>query len=247
MKSVSKTGWLGALIACALIAQVQGQQLITNGGFETGFTGWTRASRVGSEGNWFQQNGTLSPVNGFTVPAPPGGSSAAMTDAGGPGSHVLFQDFVVPMTLGVTTLRFDLYIQNRATDFFSPATLDFATTALNQQFRADILTASSDPFSVTVGDVLMNVYQTQPGNPLVSGWVTITVDLTSLLASRGGQTLRLRFAEADNVNFMVVGVDNVSLTVPEPGTVGLLVGGLGFIGAAALRKRRRSAGESSRA
>jgi hypothetical protein len=240
MKSVSKTAWLAIGVACAIAAQVQGQQLITNGGFETGFSSWTRASRLGSEGNWFQQSGTTSPVNGFAVPAPPGGANAAMTDAGGPGSHVLYQDFVVPMTLGVSTLRFDLYIQNRANDFFSPATLDFATPTLNQQFRADILTASSDPFSVTVGDVLMNVYQTMPGHALVSGWVTVTVDLTSLLASHAGQTLRLRFAEVDNVNFLVVGVDNVSLVVPEPSTISFLIGGLGLLGAAVIRKRRRS-------
>jgi hypothetical protein len=121
MKSVSKTAWLGVIVACALTAQTHGQQLITNGGFESGFAGWTRANRVGSEGTWWQHTGTVSPVNGFAVPAPPGGANAAMTDAGGPGSHVLFQDFVVPMTLGVSTLRFDLYIQNRAADFFSPA------------------------------------------------------------------------------------------------------------------------------
>jgi hypothetical protein len=93
----------------------------------------------------------------------------------------------------------------------------------------------------------MNVYQTQPGNPLVSGWVTITMDLTSLLAAQAGQTLRLRFAEADNVNFLLVGVDNVSLTVPEPTTCWVAVGGLGFIGVAALRKRRRGAAARVRA
>jgi hypothetical protein len=240
MKSVSKTAWLAVVVACAIAAQAQGQNVINNGGFETGFSSWTRADRVGSEGTWWQQSGTMSPVNGFAVPAPPGGTNAAMTDAGGPGSHVLYQDFVVPFALGVSTLRFDLYIQNRATDFFSPATLDFATPALNQQFRVDILSASADPFSVSVADVLMNVYQTQPGNPLVSGWVTITMDVTSALAGRSGQTLRLRFAETDNVNFLVVGVDNVSLVVPEPGTISFLVSGLALLGAAVIRKRRRA-------
>jgi hypothetical protein len=50
MKSVLKTGWLALALACALVAQAQGQQLISNGGFETGFSAWTRASRIGSEG-----------------------------------------------------------------------------------------------------------------------------------------------------------------------------------------------------
>ena len=240
MKSVSQAGWLAIALACALAGQAHGQQLIVNGGFETGFTAWTRANQTGSEGMWWQQSGTASPVNGFGVPAPPGGANAAMTDAAGPGSHVLYQDFTVPFTLGVFTLSFDLYIQNRAMDFFSPATLDFATPALNQQFRVDILTTTADPFSVSVGDVLMNVYQTRPGDPLVSGYARITVDLTSLLSSQAGQTLRLRFAEVDNVNFFIVGVDNVSLFVPEPGTISLVVAGIGLLGAAAIRKRRRS-------
>ena len=162
-----------------------------------------------------------------------------MTDSQGPGSHVLYQDFIVPLSLSVAQLRFDLYINNHANAFFSPNTLDFATPTLNQQFRVDILTSSSDPFSVTVADVLMTVYQTQPGNPLVSGYITITADLTALLAAHPGETLRLRFAEVDNVQAMNVGIDNVSLVVPEPASVTLLVGGAGLLGALLIRRRCR--------
>lgn len=239
MKSAFRTGLTSAALACALLGHAQAQDLITNGGFESGFAGWTRADQVGSEGTWLQQTGTTSPVNNFTVPAPPGGSAAAMTDAQGPGSHVLYRDFVVPMTLSVAQLRFDLYINNHANAFFSPNSLDFATPTLNQQFRVDILTASSDPFSVTVGDVLLTVYQTQTGNPLVSGYVTITADLTALLVARPGQTLRLRFAEVDNVQAMNVGIDNVSLVVPEPATVTTFLAGLALLGGALLVRRHR--------
>jgi len=59
--------------------------VITNGGFESGFTGWTRADQTGSDGTFFLQTGTSSPVNSDPVPAPPQGVNAAMTDAGGPG------------------------------------------------------------------------------------------------------------------------------------------------------------------
>jgi len=48
---------------------------------------------VGSEGSFFSQSGSVSPINGDPVP-PPEGTKAAMTDAQGPGSHVLYQDFV---------------------------------------------------------------------------------------------------------------------------------------------------------
>ena len=240
MKNLLQRAFVTVVVACVLGGPAQGQQLISNGGFETGFTGWTRATQIGSEGDWFVQSGTGSPVNSFPVPPPPGGINAAMTGANGPGTRLLYQDFVVPLTLGVATLSFDLYIQNAATAFFSPNTLDFATPALNQQFRVDILTTSANPFSVAVGDVLAAVYQTQPGNPLVSGYNRITVDLSSLLAAHQGETLRLRFAQADNVNFLTVGVDNVSLVVPEPGTISLLVVGLGLLGGALATKRRRS-------
>src|SRR3954469_20032278 len=69
--------------------------VIANGSFESGLSNWFRADQVGSDGTFFVQSGTSSPVNGDPVPAPPAGVSAAMTDAQGPGSHVLYQDFLV--------------------------------------------------------------------------------------------------------------------------------------------------------
>src|SRR5262245_44764051 len=62
-------------------------QLISNGGFEVGgLSGWTQANQLGSEGMFFPQTGTVSPITDTPVPAPPGGASAAMSDAPGPGS-----------------------------------------------------------------------------------------------------------------------------------------------------------------
>jgi hypothetical protein len=237
MKSILQISCL--VVASALFHEARAQNLINNGGFDaSGFNGWTRIDQTGGNGSWHQYTGSVSPVNGFAVPPPPAGSGAAMTDSEGPGTHVLYQDFVVPMTLSVAQLRFDLYINNHANAFFSPNTLDFATPTLNQQFRVDILTSSSDAFSVTVGEVLMNVYQTQPGNPLVSGYITITADLTSVLAAHPGETLRLRFAQADNVQVFNVGIDNVSLVVPEPATVSMFLAGLALVGGAMITRRR---------
>jgi hypothetical protein len=239
MKTLLRVGWLSAVLVYVLVTPVQSQQLLTNGDFEPGFAGWTRLDQAGSDGTWALQSGTVSPVNGFVVPAPPGPTHAAMTDSQAGGTHVLYQDFTVPLTLSVATLRFDLYINNHANAFFSPASLDFSTPTLNQQFRVDIITTAADPFSVTVADVLMNAYRTQPGDPLVSGYTTVTVDLTSLFASHLGETLRLRFAEVDNVNFMNVGVDRISLSIPEPSTFATLLSGLGLLGAFYARSRRR--------
>ncbi len=221
--------------------------LILNGGFESGFTSWTRSDLAGGDGTFILQSGTTSPVNGDPVPAPPGGSFAAMTDALGPGSHALYQDFIVPAGTVSAELRFDLFLGNRGDDFYSPnpASLDFGAPAFNQQARVDILVGSSNAFSVLPADVLQNVFQTKPGDPLVSGYTTIVVDLSSLFAARGGQTLRLRFAEVDNVAPFQMGVDNVSLTaVPEPASVVLCGTGLLFGIVRSLRNRRSSRGTS---
>src|SRR5688572_13540257 len=83
-----------AILAGVLSFQAQAD-LISNGGFESGFSDWTRVDQVGSDGTFHLQSGTASPVNGDAVPAPPGGSTAAMTDAQGPGAHVLYQIFTV--------------------------------------------------------------------------------------------------------------------------------------------------------
>src|ERR1041385_1567585 len=116
----SRRFWLSATLVCALSSQA-GAAFITNGGFESGFSNWTRSNQLGSEGQFVLQTGTASPVNGDIVPPPPGGTTAAMTDAQGPGSHVLYQDFTVAAPVPVATLIFDLFIGNRAGTFFSPA------------------------------------------------------------------------------------------------------------------------------
>ena len=113
-----------AVIAVSLwgAASVSGAPLIVNGGFEAGFAGWTSADQLGSDGTWSIQTGTSSPVNGDAVPTPPGGLAAAMTDAQGPGSHLLYQDLVVPTSVGSATLGYSLFIGNRADNFYNPAT-----------------------------------------------------------------------------------------------------------------------------
>jgi hypothetical protein len=229
MKNYRKI-WLWAMLAGGLSIPAQAG-LITNGGFEAGLSAWTRLDQVGSEGTFSLQTGTLSPVNLFAVPAPPGGTKAAMTDAPGPGSHVLYQDFVVPNILaGLYFARFSLFINNNngSPAFFTPALLDFATPTLNQQARVDIIRTSADPFSVAAGDILQNLYQTTAGNPLVSGYNSVLIPVTPLLQANPGQTLRLRLAEVDNVAPFNFGVDNVGIdVVPEPSslitTLGLLL------------------------
>jgi hypothetical protein len=224
---------LAAAFAClALPAQAAP---IANGGFEAGLANWIVVDQPGSEGTFTVQSGTTSPVTLMDVPAPPEGSNAAMTDAQGGGSHVLYQDFMQTGAVGSALLSFDLFIGNRANAFFVPGTptLDWATTALNQQARVDILLGGSDPFSMATGDLLLNLFATALTDPLVSGYNHIEIDITGLLNANLNTALRLRFSEVDNVNVFQFGVDNVALItreadeVPEPGTWMLLLAGLG--------------------
>jgi len=213
--------WFSAFLACAFSSQAHATSII-NGGFEAGFTGWTRADQLGSEGTFALQTGTTSPVTGTVVPAPPGGSIAGMTDAQGPGSHVLYQTFTVDALVSLATLNFDLFIGNRATAFFAPNTLDFATPTLNQQARVDIIASGADPFSLAPSDVLLNLFKTNPGDALVSGYTHLSIDVTSLFNSHFNVPLTLRFAETDNVLTFQMGVDNVAIqsspsqAIPEP-------------------------------
>ena len=225
---------LSAALTCSLWLCAQAAS-ITNGGFESGLAGWTRADQLGSEGTFALQTGAVSPVNGTAVPSPPGGSTAAMTDAQGPGSHMLYQTFMVTAPVPQAMLSFDLFIGNRAAAFYTPNSLDFATPTLNQQARVDILAGGADPFSVLPADVLMNVFQTTAGDALVSGYSHHASDITTLLNSHLNTPLTLRFAETDNVFTFQFGVDNVDIqesaeaAVPEPSSIWLLIAGALFV------------------
>jgi hypothetical protein len=232
---------LAAIVAVALTSArpAQASNIILNGGFETFFAGWTMVDQAGGSGGWFQQAGNISPLNGFLVGVPPQGSLAAMTDQTGPGSHVLYQDIVIPAAVSAATLDFQYFISNQATAFYTPASLDVLGGFPNQQARVDFITTSADPFSVAAGDVLLNIFQTQVGDPATQPYTLLSTDVTAFLQAHAGQTIRLRFTESDNQLFFNFGIDAVSLeveSVPEPATL-LLVGS----GALAFIRRRRAA------
>jgi MYXO-CTERM domain-containing protein len=235
--------WTVATLLAGATLPASAAGLIANGGFEGGLGAWTIVDQLGSDGTFFLQSGTTSPVNAFAVPAPPEGANAAMTDPQAGGTHVLYQDFVVPLGTTSGSLSFSLFV-NSGADFVTPApaTLDWSTTALNQQARVDILTDTLDPYSVD--DVLLNAFQTDPGDALTSGYTDFTFDISALLAAHQGQTLRLRFAEADNVSFFNFGVDNVAIEalaaqVPEPAAASLALLALLALGGLTVQRRRR--------
>lgn len=87
---------------CSLEVAGVGDVLV-NGSFESNggagtstFTGWTTYEENLSSGAFFVQTGTDSPLNSFTVPPPPDGSFAAMSDQFGPGLRIIYQDIAIP-------------------------------------------------------------------------------------------------------------------------------------------------------
>jgi hypothetical protein len=170
--------------------------------------------------------------SGATVEPPPEGAIAAMMDQTGPSSSVLYQCVAIPAGAVSADLSFQLYLLNLegkgGGEYFSPPTLDpFIDGGKpmgqafplgngkggepNQQFRADIVSPSvmdGDAFDL---DVLLNVYQTDPGDPAESGYELVTADLSAL----AGQSVCIRFALVDNQFYFNAGVDDVKLLVGE--------------------------------
>ena len=205
------------ILLWAAATAVGATELVANGGFELNggantntFTGWTETDQAAGSGSIFAQTGTSSPPpNVITVPAPPQGTFSAMSSQGGPGSHILYQNITVP-TGASARFSATVYVNNQAGAFATPSTLDYTVTP-NQQARIDIMSTGSAVTDVGAG-VLLNLYQTKVGDPLVSGYTAISADLTPF----AGQTVRLRIAEADNQSFFNFGIDQVSVDANTP-------------------------------
>lgn len=232
---------------------VMGQeQLITNGNFAANggsLAGWTAVTEAGSapDSGWFLQPGTstTSPITGYTVPTMGAGTFAAIQDESGDSSSILYTDITIPnIPIVSATLSFDVFVGNRAGYYATQPTLDFSVTP-NQQFRIDFETPSSNQFNLN--NVLLNVFQTEPGDPLVyPGFESFSMNVTAFVQSEAGMTVVLANSGVNNVYFMQEMVTDFSLiiqTVPEPsGLVLAAVGGgvmVVFIQSGFIRKSRR--------
>jgi hypothetical protein len=191
-----------------LMATPATSNLVLNWSFEdnaydgaTSFTDWS-VYNDGS-GAYYNWSGTVSPLSGYSVPSPTNGTYAAMSDQYGPGVHIVYQDVTIPA--GGADLGFDLFIGNRASDFYMPNTLDFNYYP-NQQYRVDIVDPSAGILDLGSA-VWANIYITATGDPLVSGYDHYTASLDAF----AGQTVRLRFAEIDNSLFFNGGLDAVTV------------------------------------
>ena len=185
------------------------QHLIENGDFETGdLTSWTISN--GGSGTYRVTDDTLvasTPTEGGVLP-PPQGTYAAISDMDNPGTHILYQDVDIPGG-AQAAFRATIYLKNLHADYIIAPTagLAFDGGESNQQFRIDAMDPAAAVDDVGAG-VLLNIYQTQPGDSLVTGYRTVSADLSSL----AGETVRIRFAQVQTQFFLHVGIDQVDVT-----------------------------------
>lgn len=247
----------GALLL--LSRPVMADQLIQNGGFETGdFTSWS-SSTLGNGG--FQIGDTLmpdgfggflSPGGGLSTVGPKSGSYYAVSDvsdpiSGGPGARVLIQNFTTPSAFTTINLSYDMFVNdwNGYGALNTSGALDPTQLTPTQFARVDILTDVAGSFSTNSADIVDNLYLGEDaGNP-PNAYASYSFDLTGILAPN--TAYQLRFAEVDNQFVINQGVDNVSLLTnggslagtPEPGS-GITLAGLIVAYASLLLQRRRS-------
>jgi len=227
---LSKVVVLSATLLALSASTAGAQNVIVNGGFETGnLSGWT-TSGLGTTStcpigprDWNVSN-TGSATGCTAVANPVSGSFAAynMYDGPGPLEYTLSQSFLVPT--GVTTAQLNfLYTFTNPSD----ATREFG-------FR--LLDGSTSIFSQAVGH----------GGTVP--WTAYTSNLSALLAAQGGETLTLQYYSNIPRSWSGpagLGLDAVSLNVqavtatPEPASVVLLA--TGMLGVFGVARRRRAA------
>jgi hypothetical protein len=191
-----------ALLAAPSAAQ---SAAVTNGDFETGdFSGWHEDYVNPGSGHWFVYTGTLGPLSGVSIPLPPQGTHAAISDQSNVSRQILYQDVTVPT--GGTVNRLSLFAYYTATGpFVSPNSLQIGVP--NEQYRIDVIKPGAAIDSVASGDVLLTIFRTQAGDPVTLAPTQKTADLSAF----AGQTVRLRFAVVTTNSPLDAGIDAVDL------------------------------------
>lgn len=241
MSAFLRSAVAAATFVVSAAASAAPVELITNGNFNAGLTGWTVVNQANGSGNWFIGTvGNTAPVSGLPTSAIGGSGNYAVTDQSGPGSHVLLQNFTVGAGASSVIASFSMF----ANDWSNVGPLNAGdlnfNNGRNQHARVDILKSTASAFSVSSSDIIATLIA-----PMVDlgndphNFLAYSFDITSAVAAGG--SFILRFAEVDNQSNFNVGIDNVSVlanTVPEPVSLALVGGAL--LGLAASRRARRA-------
>ena len=188
-------------------------ELIINGGFEAGLDGWT-LNNIGQGSSSFMTDDAdgFTPLGGLATAGPASGSSYAVSDQTNIGTHAISQIFTVPADHSLD-LFFDMFVNSEGGEVIDPIGLD-ATGSSNQHGRVDILSDGASAFDTGAG-VLQNLYIGVDSGTNPNPYTSYSFDLTTLLGDGG--TFKLRFAETDNMDYLNMGIDNVSIVVSAVG------------------------------
>src|SRR5262245_28962974 len=203
-RSAALTAASVALLAAPSAAHAT---IVTNGDFETGnLSGWkTDIPNMPGPRNCFVYTGTTSPLSSNTIPAPPQGTHAAISDQNAISRQILYQDVTLPPGGTVNQLSLIAYYHS-LTAITSPDSLDLSLNP-NEQYRIDLIKPGAAIDSVASGDVLLNVFRTQTGAPVTLAPTQMAASLTPF----AGQTVRLRFAVVTKNAVLNAGADAVSI------------------------------------
>ena len=227
VRSITKLSF--AVLFSAFIVPAQAVEVIANGNFESGLTGWT---------GYTTAHGTISQIPGYAGGTPDLAAVKSFNVSGSGASNAL------ALNAGANP--------SSSTPEGGGVTQTFTTTGGTATFSANIAAhwlsqsasvASIGLFSVLLDGVLMDSHDFGIVTANSSGWKLLdTLDFTTTL-SAGEHTLSLQvtrlFAPAINVEAEYF--DNVSLNVtsavPEPSTWAMMI--LGFAGVGFMAYRRR--------
>lgn len=211
---------IGLFLFLTVLSATSNAQLI-NADFETGdLTGWQTLVE-GAAKPVSIESGTVTTAAGTINPSPDG-SFMVFTSQDAEGRSFLWQEFT-PTNIPVLNpynynVYFDIAINNRADDYYTPVpmSLEYASTTPNQQARIDILKPGASITTVDPNDIVVELFQTHPGDPLIQDWQRVTKDVSSEIAPYVGQALILRLVQVDNQLYFNLALDNVSVGYTPP-------------------------------
>jgi hypothetical protein len=119
----------------------------------------------------------------------------------GPGRRILYRDVTLD---GRYRLRLTVFYVNLGT-FSAASTSGLNAMSDEQQYRIDLVSASAPADSMAKEHLLASIFQGRPGDSSRLPPTEVTFDLSPW----EGQTVRLRFASADNQGPLRAGVDNI--------------------------------------
>ncbi|MBW4559693.1 MAG: hypothetical protein KME32_00820 [Mojavia pulchra JT2-VF2] len=264
MKSLTLVASIVSLISMSSFCSAAKAASINNGGFESGFLGWTifnenlspiQSPPSGSPSNssvrWFETSGGFSPLSNTEIINQFEGQSYAVTDHAESGSTVLYQDITLEPELQ-HILSFAWFAQSKPpfqdsgsmslTVSDDPLTNNYQGPV--QLFRIDLVPAEFTNFFGVSSDagILANIVAPVAEPFPVTEWNNVVFDLTPW----AGSTVRLAFREAAIGGDFQAGIDAVKVTsalrsVPESNTIfaSTIAIGLGVLSKRQLSKRQK--------